>query len=72
MNSTQLDFILVYAVIGLCCDCDCLKISARSTQSILTLVHLLPSVQLYGVHGPLSKRAPGKAFLAENIQASSA
>jgi hypothetical protein len=39
-------------------------------QIYLTLVHLLAFVQLLGVHGPLSKRAPGKAFLADNIQAS--
>ncbi|XP_066325340.1 large ribosomal subunit protein uL16z-like [Miscanthus floridulus] len=28
------------------------------------------NAKLLGVHGPLSKRAPGKGFLAENIQAS--
>ncbi|KAJ1275381.1 hypothetical protein BS78_05G131400 [Paspalum vaginatum] len=28
------------------------------------------NAKLLGVHGPLSKRAPGKAFLAENIVAS--
>jgi len=28
------------------------------------------NAKLLGVHGPLSKRAPGKAFLADNIQAS--
>lgn len=65
MNSTQLDFILLYAVIAMS------DFNLRAVYQIyFSLVHLLAFVQLYGVHGPLSKRAPGKAFLAENIQVS--
>jgi len=47
-----------------------LLLCAAIAMSFFTLAHLLAFVQLLGVHGPLSKRAPGKAFLADNIQAS--